>query len=278
MADQVLTKTIQVHGTELHYIDQGSGEVVIFVHGSISDYRTWMPQVDAFSQKYRAIAYSRRYHYPNAWSGQATDYTVGLHADDMIGLIEALDVGPVYGVGNSFGAYTLLTAATRRPDLLRKLAIGEPPIVSWLKDIPGGQPYWDDFMGQVWQPASLAFREGHLEEGVRIFIDGVSGKQGAFDHIPPVGQQRMLDNARELAAETVSPGYFTGLTPQQAESITVPMLLLRGENSPRMFHLILDRLAQALPGARQATIPNASHSIPSNNPEAYNQVVMDFFR
>jgi pimeloyl-ACP methyl ester carboxylesterase len=53
-------------------------------------------------------------------------------------------------------------------------------------------------------------------------------------------------------------------------------LLLKGETSPRMFHLIVDRLAQALPRARQVTIPKASHSMSSGNPQAYNQAVMEF--
>ncbi len=86
----------------------------------------------------------------------------------------------------------------------------------------------------------------------------------------------MLENARSLAAEIRSPGYFTEITPDQIAQIPVPMLLLKGENSPKMFHLIVDRLAECAGNSRQATIPKASHSMPSNNPEAYNRVVLDF--
>jgi non-heme chloroperoxidase len=275
--EQLLPNRILVNGKELNYVEQGSGDAVIFVHGSIGDYRSWMPQLAPFAQKYRAIAYSRRYHYPNAWTGEGTDYTVGLHADDLIGLIETLDLGTVSGVGNSFGAYIILVAETLRPDLIRKLVIGEPPILSWLKEIPGGLPYRNDFMHNTWEPASHAFQNGDLEKGVRLFLDGVSGAQGSFDQMPEPVKGRILDNARELSAETASPGYFsTELTPQQVERISCPMLLLRGERSPKMFHLIMDRLAQCARNAQQATIPNASHSMPSNNPPVYNQVVMDF--
>lgn len=53
------------NGITLHYVEEGSGAPVIFVHGSIGDYSYWLDEVDAFGTKYRAIAYSRRYNYPN---------------------------------------------------------------------------------------------------------------------------------------------------------------------------------------------------------------------
>jgi pimeloyl-ACP methyl ester carboxylesterase len=277
MAEMGMPKTVLANGTELHYIEQGSGEPVIFVHGSLGDYRTWMPQVESFAQKYRVISYSRRYHYPNAWKGDGTDYTVSLHADDLIGLIEGLHLGRVNVVGNSFGAYTTLVAETRRPDLMCKLVIGEPPILPWLNEIPGGLPYRDDFMVNAWDPAKRAFQNGNLEEGVRLFIDGVSGQKGIFDRVPAAVKRIMIDNAHSLAAETASPGYYLiQVSPEQIEKISAPLLLLRGANSPKMFHLIMDQLAQCAPNGRQVTIPNASHSMPSNNPPVYNQVVMDF--
>lgn len=40
------------HGITLHYIEQGSGPPVVFVHGSIGDYSYWRDQVAAFSDKY----------------------------------------------------------------------------------------------------------------------------------------------------------------------------------------------------------------------------------
>ncbi|HEX9018859.1 MAG TPA: alpha/beta hydrolase [Anaerolineaceae bacterium] len=276
MQGQETLKKTQVNGTELHYIEQGEGDPLIFVHGSLGDYRAWALQIGPFSSRYHVIAYSRRYHYPNPWTGSGLDYTVDLHGGDLIGLIEALGLGPVHAVGNSFGAYTILDAAKRRPDLLRKLVIGEPPIVSWLKQVPGGQVYWDAFYQNTWKPATQAFQAGDLEQGVRLFIEGVSGAEGVFERLPEPVRQRMLDNAREMAAETASSEYFTGLTTAQVAQITNPMLLLRGERSPKMFHLIVDRIVECLPSARLFTIPAASHSLPSDNPPVYNQVAMDF--
>lgn len=276
VTDQTTIQTVSTNGASLSYIERGAGMPVLFVHGSLGDYRTWAPQVEPFSRRYRAISYSRRYHYPNGWGGDGTNYSPSTHADDLIGLIEALDLAPVDIVGTSFGAYTTLVAATRRPDLMRKLVICEPPILPWLKSIPGGQVDYDSFMQTAWLPATQAFQQGNLEQGVRLFIDCVSGAPGSFDHIPEAARMRMMDNARSLQAETVTPDYFTEITPQQVEQIPLPILFLRGENSPRMFHLILDRLIESVKDPRQGTIPNASHSMASNNPQAFNAMVMEY--
>src|SRR5215467_310760 len=53
------------HGITLHYVDEGSGVPVIFVHGSLRDGGYWADQIGPFAKHYRAIAYSRRYNYPN---------------------------------------------------------------------------------------------------------------------------------------------------------------------------------------------------------------------
>ncbi len=53
-------ETVQVNGVNLTYIEKGQGDPVILVHGGPGDYPGWSSQVEIFSQKYRAIYYSRR--------------------------------------------------------------------------------------------------------------------------------------------------------------------------------------------------------------------------
>src|SRR5882762_740528 len=65
-APQRKTRTITVEGMSFGYVDLGSGPPVILVHGSMSDYREWSPQMEALAKHHRVIAYSRRYHWPNS--------------------------------------------------------------------------------------------------------------------------------------------------------------------------------------------------------------------
>src|SRR3954469_21181865 len=158
-------KTIRVNGVELHYLDQGKGVRVVLVHGGLEDYRSWQPQMEAFSQRYRTIAYSRRHNYPNARTSPEPDYSAVLDAEDLAALITTLNLKPAHVVGVSYGAYTALLLAQKHPQLVRSLALCEPPVLRWLPRLTGGQPLFDDLMSKVWEPSTRGFREGD-EAGV----------------------------------------------------------------------------------------------------------------
>lgn len=268
--------SIEVNAARLTYIEAGRGEPLVFVHGSLEDLRIWRRQVEAFSARYRAVAYSRRYHYPNAApADDAAEYTAGLHAADLAGLIEQLGLGPAHLACSSFGGCVALMMAVQRPELVRSLVLAEPPLMPWLAHIPGAGPLAADFLAQAWEPAQRAFLRDDLEQGVRFFHAAVAGR-GAFDRLSPAGQRMILDNAAEMRAETLANDYFPVLTCEGVSAIDRPVLLLNGELSPRLFHVINDALARCLPRATKAVIPHASHVIHAGNPRAYNAAVLEF--
>src|SRR5882672_9419797 len=125
-----------IAGYQFHCVQRGEGRPVLFVHGSVSDHRTWQPQIEAFSRHYRAIAYSRRYHWPNQPIANGADYAMWGHVNDLEAMIVSLGVGPVHLVGHSYGAFIGLLLACRRPDLLRSLVLAEPPVVTLLVSNP----------------------------------------------------------------------------------------------------------------------------------------------
>jgi len=276
---------VDVNGARLTYTDAGRGEPLIFVHGSLEDLRIWRCQVELFSAHYRVIAYSRRYHHPNAAPGDGDPvYTASLHAADLADLIEKLNLGPAHLVTSSFGGCVALALSVARPELVRSLVLFEPPLMPWLEHIPGGAPLAQAFYADAWLPAQRAFREGDSARGVRLFLDGVIGRSpstslrtGAFDQLSLSGQRMILDNAAEMRAETLSPDLFPELTCADVAAFDRPVLLLNGELSPRLFHLINAELARCLPRATQAVIPQTSHAIHVGNPVAYNSIVLRFF-
>src|SRR5262245_41502311 len=61
-----LRKVTLGDGIELSYVERGKGVPIVFVHGTLGDYSTSEGQLVVFGEKYRALAYSRRYNYPNS--------------------------------------------------------------------------------------------------------------------------------------------------------------------------------------------------------------------
>jgi pimeloyl-ACP methyl ester carboxylesterase len=55
-----------------------------------------------------------------------------------------------------------------------------------------------------------------------------------------------------------------------------PTLLTSGERSPRLFHRVLDELEACLPNRERVEIAASSHTVPSENPAAYDQAVLTF--
>ena len=128
--DLPLVKQMSVNGNYLAYVEQGHGEVVLFIHGANGDWRTWDELRPIIAARYRFVSVSRRYHQPNPWRGDGTDYSVQLHVDDVAAFISALGVGRVHVVGGSYGGIVALYLALQRPDLLRSVTASEAWIIS----------------------------------------------------------------------------------------------------------------------------------------------------
>lgn len=275
MESPIEPRSISVSGTELAFIEQGDGDVLVLVHGSLGDYRSWLEQLPLFADRYRTVVYSRRAHYPTAWPVDYTACDPEVHATDLAALIEALDAGPVHLFGHSYGGLTSLLLASRRPELVRTLSLGEPPLMPLLDATPEGQAVLATFMENTWAPARHAFQQGDRETGVRLFLDGVLA-EGAFDHIPPPVLAQVLDNAAEMAVELETPAetFFSTLNRDDLRRLPMPVLLVGGEFSPALFPLILDELAACLPGAERAMIPGVSHDL--YNPPAIHETLLGF--
>ncbi len=270
-----MMQRIAVNGTELTYLAQGTGAPVLFVHGSLDDLRSWRYQMGPFAARYRTVAYSRRYHYPNPWTGDGSDYSAQLHADDLAALIEALDLAPAHLVTSSYGGNIALLLTVQRPELVRSLVLCEPPLLPWLAHIEGGLSFGVRFAEEVWLPARRAFEAGDLEAGARAFLDGVMGRP-TFEHLNPRARAMIMDNAAEMRAETLANNYFPSFDREDAARIQQPVLLLKSQFGPRVFHLIADELCRWLPRATCGLIPGASHAMHIGNPTAFNETVLAF--
>lgn len=270
-----MMKSITVDGAHLSYIEAGCGEAVVFVHGSLDDLRSWRYQVEPFAERYHAIAYSRRYHHPNPWTGDGSDYSAQRHADDLAAFIRALNLAPVHMVTSSYGGNIAIYLTAQQPELVCSVVLSEPPLLPWLAHIAGGAALWTDFVEHIWLPARRAFETGDLETGARSFLDGVMGRP-TFQHLTPRGRAMIMDNAPEMRAETLACDYFPLFTCEDATHIEQPVLLLKSEQGPHLFHLIVDELCRCLLNAECGVIPGASHAMHVGNPAAFNAVVLDF--
>lgn len=269
-------KSVDIRGEKLHYVEKGKGETLIFVHGSVSDYRSFLPLVEPYSKNYHVVTYSRRYAWPNKQEFNDTvDYSMRIHADDLYALIQEFNLGKVHLVCHSYGALTALTMTLEHPEVVKSLILGEPPIASLAKNTEKGKASWDSFLQDDLRPAKQDFLADKGEEALEHFLVGVFGAGFQLDQVPQVAKQVWLDNLLEIWGISMNED-FPPLDPSAIQSLNVPVLLLSGDRSPAYLTEISRELDRLLPNSRAVTLENSSHGLYFEQPEAANHAIMDF--
>ncbi len=270
-------KSIFVNGDSIHYIDIGKGDPVVFVHGTLGDYRTWAGQMDTFAKNHRVIAYSRRFAFPNKQViNDSADYTVIPHAKDLAEFIKALELEPVHLVGHSYGAFTALLTTKDHPELVRSLMLGEPPVMSLLQNVPGGDSILNNFITNSMAPAAEAFKKNENEKAVKTFVGGVLGDSSAYSNIPEPGRAMMMQNTLELRGSALTKNRFPPLKCADFGKIQTPVLLMKGDRSPLFFSLIINELDRCLSNKEVVVLQNSSHGLEFDNPADFNRIVLGF--
>lgn len=129
-------------GTELYVKDWGSGRSVLFVHAAGVSSDIWSYQMAHLSrQGYRCVAFDRRGHGRSSVPGAGYDYDT--LADDLGGVIAALDLRDITLVGHSMGCGEIVRYLSRHgAGRVRDLALIAPTLPFFLKtaDNPAGIP------------------------------------------------------------------------------------------------------------------------------------------
>jgi non-heme chloroperoxidase len=275
-------KIIEIGGRQLHYVDQGEEgqQPIIFIHGGLDDYRCWQFQIDSFfSNKYRAISYSRRFAYPNKWIGDvAQDNTIEANAKDLVELIRKLDLAPAHLVGASYGAFITLYCASKNPELAKTMVLNEPPIMQFLAMSPIKEDVelLQRYRTYVQSPTEDAFKRGDFERAAQTFIDRIMDIKNFFEQLPVQDKKSLIDNAKSLEGELES-AHPSSFTIEDVKQITTtPTLLVKGGLSPKFFHRISDILSDTMLNTEQILIPDVSHdNVKFTN--IFSSKVMKFF-
>jgi pimeloyl-ACP methyl ester carboxylesterase len=268
---------IVANGVTLHYVEQGQGDPLVLLHGGLSDYREWGPQMARFAQTHRVIAYSQRYYYPNQNRPIVPNYTTLVDAQDLAAFLRALDLDSSHIVGYSSGAFMALAMALEHPELVRTLTLAEPPILHWATGLPGGDAVLAAFMREFWEPVGAAFRKGDKELALRTSVKFFIGED-VLDQLPADVRQGMDDDIWGWEAFTTSPDAFPMLAKARVAQLPMPTLLLMAAKTLPIHQLVNAELTRLLPQAKQVTLPDATHEMWSEQPEACGATVLGFLQ
>lgn len=262
-------------GLEFHYVEQGVGPALVFIHGGSGDYGSWKAQWNAFAPHFRTISYSRRFSRPNNNPLNSPHHSALVDAQDLAALLAHWDAAPAVLVGSSYGAFTALALAIERPELVRAMVLTEPPFLRWADMTPGGRELREDFEQRVRRPAREAFERGDDVDGATILAGGILGQSG-LDQLTQDARARRFSNIVAMKMLTLSTDEFPMLDPQRVASLAMPILLLSGKNTQPILAAIFQTLRSVLGSAEAHIVDGSRHSVYREQPEIYNRLALDF--
>lgn len=261
---------ISVDGIELYHEIVGDGPLLVLVHGSWSDHTTWQTTAPMLADEFRVVSYDRRGH--SRSERPPGTRTRRQDENDLAALVEALDCGPAHLVASSFGGLIALGLAARRGDLVRSVAVHEPPALSVLA--AGSRAR---LVGVVTSTMARVLDEldaGHVETGARRFTEMALGA-GSWDHLPEPMRALFLNNAPAFAAEQSEPE-CTSVDIAGIDRLADRVLLSKGDAAPLWLQVVVDSLAELMPAVQTTTIAGAGHVPHVTHPVEHAELVKRF--
>jgi non-heme chloroperoxidase len=271
--EKMQVKQMWVNDVDLAYVEEGRGETIVFVHGAFGDWRNWEGLRPAIAERYRFVALSLRYHYPNAWPDNGENYSAAQHVEDVAQFIRHLNVGKVHLVGSSFGGRLVGYVALKYPELLRSVVMGDPSIIA-PASIEGKAALAE--MAKDTAKSVKAAKAGDDKQAAILLYNAVMNDPDAFRKARLTTQQRVLDNARTLSPYWARPTMIP-TTCEQLGSLKVSALVVSGENTRANFRYGNETLLGCLPNnTATVVIPGAPHTWYEANPDAGAREILAF--
>lgn len=273
------SKFIEVNGVNVHYKIYGTGEsVLILLHGFGASLFSWHEVTTPLAEYGTVIAYDRPAfgltERPLEWEGE-NPYSQDAQVELVIGLMDALGVEKATLVGNSAGGTVSMLTALKYPERIESLILVDPAVYAG-----GGAPAWIRPVLGTPQMRHLGplFARQIQAQGVEFiktaWHDPRKISQATFD-----GYQKPLqvENWDKALWELTLSSRESGLA-ERVKEFALPILVITGDDDRIVPTEQSLRLAEELPNAALAVIPQCGHLPHEECPDEFMQAVQDFLR
>ena len=265
---------VEVNGVDLHYIVQGSeGDPVLLVHGSWVDHRSWRAVVPGLAASMQVIAYDRRGHGQSSFVPRS--HALESDAADLGALLESTDHYPAHLVGHSYGAMVALRLAVDRPELVRSLALHEPPYIGLLDDDPVTVPEAERLRAELHEEQDR-IRAGDAEGAAQGLFRLFAGDERAWEQLRPDTRAELLRYAPRWLEEFTDPATERPPADPGLRELLLPILLTEGTASPGFLHRMNAALDRALPNSTVRRMRDAGHDPQITHPDLYVATLVAF--
>jgi len=272
---------IETNGIKLHVMESGpaDGPMILFLHGFPEFWYAWRKQIGYFAQKgYLVVAPDQRgYNLSDKPEGVAA-YKIDELAKDIIGLIDAYGREQVFLVGHDWGASVSWWVALKYPERIKKLVILNVPHPKVMAkhvftDTEQMKKSWYIFYFQI--PGAVEHLASSQNYEWVIQLITTSANPGAFT-------SQELEEYRKAFSQ---PGAFSAMVnwyramvqtkqePLKSFDVTMPMILMWGEDDVAMLTQLADESMPFCKQGRLIKMPGVSHWIQHEQAEKVNALI-----
>jgi 3-oxoadipate enol-lactonase len=237
---------------------------LVFLHGIGGAARGWRGQLDAFGDRYRAIAWDMPGY---AGSAPLGDVSMVSLADALQDFLQLLGATKPILVGHSIGGMIVQQWLTKHPDAARAVVLAQT------------SPAFGNAAGD-WQKNFIEARFGPLDRGgtMRTLAPSLV-RDIVGDEPDPAG----MDLARDCMAGVPEATYraavlsMLGFDLRAAlKNIAVPTLVLSGAKDRNAPAPTMAKMASYIPSAEYIDIEGAGHLVNLERPKAFNAALDQF--
>ena len=273
--------TIASGPVPIHCLEwSGLGEPIFLMHGTTFCAAVWTPVARLLAERHRLVAMDLRGH---GSSGKpANAYDTPDFIADLTNVLRELHLEGCSVLGHSLGANVAMAAYRERPGLFRKAVLVEPAFrltaqhAEFLRESAGRFKQQAENKSLVWPDRETMFQAYRkkpipstwTEEALRAYIEGGTRLRddGRVEVQCPPEVESLLYSERKQQL----------LTAEQLRDVTLPVLLIRGERTPRALRSMVNDAAPLFPNARLVVVPGATHFVPMERPDEVARLTAGF--
>ena len=281
---------IHANGLYFAYLEQGSGPLVLLLHGFPDNALTWSHQMSALSEQgYRVVAPYLRGYLPTAIPAGGF-FDKATHVADVVALIRALNGGnPCHLVGQDWGAIIGYGVLAAHPELVSRavlMAVPHPGQVT--KSLLDPKHIHRSFHWWFFQLADLP--EKALLENDMAFIDYLWTYWTTEGYQDKAHIQSVKETLAQPGVLTATLAYYramfdsskadpslSSLREAMTRPITVPTLALCGADDLRA-ELMQDQSQYFLNEYAFKLIDRAGHFLHREQPQAVSQQLIEWLK
>jgi 3-oxoadipate enol-lactonase len=258
---------IKANGIQMNYELSGKKEapVVILSHSLSSSLLMWNPQMDALNPYFLVLRYDTRGHGDS--DAPSGPYSLGLLAEDVIGLLDALGIDRAHFVGLSMGGMIGQCLALNHPHRLKSLALCDTTAVFPAET----QPIWQERIDKANKKGMKALLEETMERWftpafLRQSLPMVKLIREQILVTPVAGYIGCAETIRRL-------NYLDRLS-----EIKMPTLIIVGEDDPGTPVSASEAMHKRISNSKLVVLPSARHLSNVEQAHAFNFTLLDFLK